>query len=231
MTDEKKIRLSQLARKLNVGASTIVEKLSAKGEVVDDNPNTKITLSQLTLLAEEFNIPMEELGFGKEDRLRYSTNVQENEAKAEEAVLATQKPLASAEPDKPSAPLQKTPPPPESISPEKEEETIRANKNIGLKILGKIDLDAPKSKPAESNVSKKIELPPAENKKVSEPKPPEKKNKPVELSPKPKNEAEPKKAETPHKSPEPPQPEEIKPEIIAELPKINPLKNTASSSI
>ncbi|GAB4395931.1 MAG: translation initiation factor IF-2 [Microscillaceae bacterium] len=229
MTDEKKIRLSQLARKLNVGASTIVEKLSAKGEVVDDNPNTKITLSQLTLLAEEFNIPMEELGFSKEDRLRYSTNVQENEAKAEEASLLAQKPLANTEPDQSSAPTQKTPPSPDKLPQEKEEETIRANKNIGLKVLGKIDLDAPKSKPSEANTTKKIELPPAENKKVSEAKPAEKKNRPQEINPKPKIEAEPKKPEVLQKAPETPKPEEKKLENPKEVLDSKPIEESITT--
>ena len=48
------MRLSQLARKLNVGISTIVDFLASKGFKVDGKPNTKITDEQIVLLNKEF---------------------------------------------------------------------------------------------------------------------------------------------------------------------------------
>ena len=54
MADEKVMRLSQVARKLNVGLSTIAEHLETKGFEVDHKPNTKITLEQFEMLAKEF---------------------------------------------------------------------------------------------------------------------------------------------------------------------------------
>ncbi len=54
MAEEKMMRLSQVARKLNVGLSTITEYLSSKGHEVDSTPNSKITQEQFTLLAKEF---------------------------------------------------------------------------------------------------------------------------------------------------------------------------------
>lgn len=54
MADEKLIRLSQAARKLNVGHNTILEFLSKKGFEVDNNPNAKLTPEQVTLLSKEF---------------------------------------------------------------------------------------------------------------------------------------------------------------------------------
>jgi len=48
------MRLSQVARKLNVGLSTITEYLSSKGHEVDSTPNSKINQEQFTLLAKEF---------------------------------------------------------------------------------------------------------------------------------------------------------------------------------
>jgi len=48
------IRLSQAARKLNVGHNTILEFLAKKGFEVENNPNAKLTPEQVTLLSKEF---------------------------------------------------------------------------------------------------------------------------------------------------------------------------------
>ena len=47
-------RLSQVARKLNVGKNTILEFLKDKGHKVDSNPNSKIPQDQYDMLAREF---------------------------------------------------------------------------------------------------------------------------------------------------------------------------------
>ena len=54
MAEEKMMRLSQVARILNVGTSTIVDYLSAEGFKVESNPNTKLDASQITSLAKEY---------------------------------------------------------------------------------------------------------------------------------------------------------------------------------
>ena len=54
MAEEKLIRLSQAARKLNVGHNTILEFLAKKGFEVENNPNAKLTPEQVTLLSKEF---------------------------------------------------------------------------------------------------------------------------------------------------------------------------------
>lgn len=54
MSEPKMMRLSQVARKLNVGRSTIVDFLSEKGFQVDSSPNSKITGEQYSMLAKEF---------------------------------------------------------------------------------------------------------------------------------------------------------------------------------
>lgn len=54
MSEYKMMRLSQVARKLNVGRSTIVDFLSEKGFQVDSSPNSKITGEQYGMLAKEF---------------------------------------------------------------------------------------------------------------------------------------------------------------------------------
>ena len=54
MAEEKTMRLSLVAKQINVGTSTILQFLSAKGHKVDNNPNAKLNFEQLTLLANEF---------------------------------------------------------------------------------------------------------------------------------------------------------------------------------
>ncbi|MEL7065123.1 MAG: translation initiation factor IF-2 N-terminal domain-containing protein, partial [Bacteroidota bacterium] len=54
MAEGKTMRLSQVARKLNVGTTSIIAHLADKGVEVENKPNAKITLSQFNLLAEEF---------------------------------------------------------------------------------------------------------------------------------------------------------------------------------
>jgi translation initiation factor IF-2 len=48
------MRLSQVARKLNIGKNTIIEFLDSKGYKIEDNPNFKIGGEQLDLLSREF---------------------------------------------------------------------------------------------------------------------------------------------------------------------------------
>jgi translation initiation factor IF-2 len=54
MAEGKTMRLSQAARKLNVGTNTIVAFLLAKGIAIENQPHTKITPDQFHLLAKEF---------------------------------------------------------------------------------------------------------------------------------------------------------------------------------
>ncbi|WP_339044532.1 translation initiation factor IF-2 [Cardinium endosymbiont of Tipula unca] len=54
MNEEKNMRLSQVARKLNVGTDTIVSFLLRKGFPIENKPNSKITGEQLNLLTAEF---------------------------------------------------------------------------------------------------------------------------------------------------------------------------------
>lgn len=54
MSEETTIRLSQIARKLNVATTTIVTYLAEKGFHIDNKPNTKLTAEQYKLVAKEF---------------------------------------------------------------------------------------------------------------------------------------------------------------------------------
>lgn len=55
MAEDKSMRLSQVAKILGVGSSTVVSRLSAKGIKVDSNPNGKISNEQVEILAKEFS--------------------------------------------------------------------------------------------------------------------------------------------------------------------------------
>ncbi len=54
MSEAKGMRLSKVAKELNVGISTIVEFLSKQGYAIESNPNTKIDETQYSLLLKEF---------------------------------------------------------------------------------------------------------------------------------------------------------------------------------
>ena len=53
MTEQKEMRLSLAAKKLNVGIVTIVEKLAVKGIRIENNPNAKLNAEQLNILSKE----------------------------------------------------------------------------------------------------------------------------------------------------------------------------------
>jgi internalin A len=54
MEEPRTMRLSQVARLLNVGVPTVVSHLTAKGFKVDNNPNNKLNAEQLDFLAKDF---------------------------------------------------------------------------------------------------------------------------------------------------------------------------------
>ena len=51
------MRLSLVAKKMNVATTTIVERLSAEGLNVENNPNTRLTGDQLQVVANAFDFP------------------------------------------------------------------------------------------------------------------------------------------------------------------------------
>ena len=54
MAEGKTMRLSQAARKLNVGPATLVAHRAEKGSEVENKPHVKITMAQFDILAQEF---------------------------------------------------------------------------------------------------------------------------------------------------------------------------------
>lgn len=128
-------RLSQVARKLNVGKNTILDFLKEKGHEVDSNPNSKIPQEQYDMLAREFadsahdKEEASELTIGgKTDNLVINAEkVSAEEKKEDERILIKDNVTAESEPEKISA----------------------RTKLDGPKVVGKIDLDKKKKEEAE----------------------------------------------------------------------------------
>ncbi|EJF09659.1 translation initiation factor IF-2, partial [Pontibacter sp. BAB1700] len=179
MAEDKIRRLKQVATTLNIGTATIVDYLSAKGFDVENKPTTKITAEQFSMLAKEFassmqdKIEAEELNIGKKPQ---SNQVVESEphhepkktTEPEQEILIksvhqpkAETPEAKPKTEEPKAPAQPAAAPVEAKLP-------------GIKVLGKIDLDA-KGRPIPKAAPKAEEpkAPAAEQPKAPEAKAPE----------------------------------------------------------
>ena len=144
MAEEKTMRLSLVAKQINVGTSTILQFLSAKGHKVDNNPNAKLNFEQLTLLANEF---------GANQLLETQEVVKPVEVVAE---IPVAEPIIEKVPE----PIVEEKKPEPAPAPVLEEPVVEIpvvevpkveapvvevpkeeDKPIGLKVLGKIELD------------------------------------------------------------------------------------------
>ncbi len=197
MSEEKMMRLSQVARKLNVGRNTIVDFLSDKGYEVDRSPNGKISGEQYDILAKEFAASAHE----KEEasHLTIGTKIAEEPtpepvvttppAPVEEVVEAPKvepqpEPTPEPEPAVEEVAETKEEPVVEEIpvvetkeeieKPVQEEKEEPSEERKGLKVLGKIDLEPKKkeNKPATKEETPKEE-PKAEETPAKETKPEE----------------------------------------------------------
>ncbi|MCE6992588.1 translation initiation factor IF-2 [Dyadobacter sp. CY323] len=132
MAEDKMMRLSQVARILNVGLSTIVDHLSAKGYKVESNPNNKINADQIEFLAKDF----------KSDDLRSflsqkpaapveaPVEVKEEKVKSDVDGILYFRNSPKVE-DKPAVEEEKAPEPQPAFE----------NRLPGIKVVGKIDLE------------------------------------------------------------------------------------------
>jgi translation initiation factor IF-2 len=157
MAEEKTMRLSLVAKQINMGTSTILQFLSAKGHKVDNNPNAKLNYEQLNLLATEY---------GADHLLAID---EAPKKPVEELVVPA--PVVEEKKPEPVAVVEVAPEPVQEAAPEvpvaKEEapEPV-AEKQVGLKVLGKIDLDrkgnpvppkpAPKPEPIVENAPEPV---------------------------------------------------------------------------
>ncbi|MCP9762584.1 translation initiation factor IF-2 [Lacihabitans soyangensis] len=117
MAEEKMMRLSQAAKKLNVGTITIIEILSSKGHRIDNNPNAKLSFDLLEVLSKELHSPelLGDMGGGSSSSSSAETS---SPARSNDEILYFR--------EEPAEP-----------------EIIKIEHNLqGPKVLGKIDLNS-----------------------------------------------------------------------------------------
>ncbi len=184
MADEKMMRLSQAARKLNVGLSTIAEHLETKGFEVEHKPNAKITMEQFDMLAKEFAssaMDKEEasgltIGQKHSDNLVIDSESDSTTKKREDEEEIFIKNISSTQEEtveeETKTEDKAEPPPVEEKAPEQAPSS--KTKLQGIKVVGKIDLESTKKttppEPKESQPEQKKE---EEAKKEVEPEKPE----------------------------------------------------------
>ena len=172
MAEEKLMRLSQVARQLNVGISTITESLASKGFKVDSNPNAKITEAQYNLLLKEFESSSldkkvaNELTIGKNFHTLSAAKPEEpvKVVEQEESFLIKNSPLPEPAKEQPIVPP----------TPVVQNGTESAQGRVilpGLKPLGKIDLDPKKPEKIEVKEQPKVEIPEPPKPVIVEPTP------------------------------------------------------------
>ena len=201
-------RLSQVARKLNVGRTTIIDFLSDKGFEVDSSPNSKITEEQFGMLSKEFAdsaLDKEEasgltIGSKHGDKLVIKTTPdgQVKENKDEERILIKDNVAAPIAEKEEAVEAKAEEPEKQAEAPETDRVQLDSEKLSGPKVVGKIDLDSvgkPKKKeepkPTKEDKPEPVaeEKPPVEVKE--EPKPEKEEEKPVAVKEEPKKEEEP----------------------------------------
>ena len=147
-------RLSQAAKDLNVGMSTIVETLTKKGFPVENKPTTKLTSEQVALLDKEFaSSAQDKLEAAKLSQAKRQSELEAaSHARPAEPVAPKGPAPKPAEAPAPTpAPVAQAAPTPPAPAPTPAPEAPKAP---GLKVLGKIELDAkgrpvpPKAAPA-----------------------------------------------------------------------------------
>ena len=148
------MRLGQVARKLNVGSSTIVEFLSTKGFDIESSPNTKITPEQYAVLAKEYADSAHEkeeasgltIGSKTSDNLviKASDDAPVQEPVKEDKILIKDNTAPQDEAAEESKQASETAEKPE------DDNKIDSPKLQGIKVVGKIDLEPKKAKKEET---------------------------------------------------------------------------------
>ncbi len=135
-------RLSQVARKLNVGRNTILDFLSEKGFEVDTNPNSKINQDQYDMLARKFADAAHDkeeaseltIGGGTEDFVIKADKPEDKKKTEDERILIK-----------------------DNVAPVVEPEKISAKSKLeGPKVVGKIDLDKKKKEEAKKEEAEEV---------------------------------------------------------------------------
>jgi translation initiation factor IF-2 len=161
MAEEKSIRASQAARKLNVGLHTVFEFLAKKGHEVENNPNAKLTPEQFAILSKEYASSATEkleasgltIGAKHVDNITIETEKETKKVVDEEESVMIKNLSAKKEEEKP-----------EKV--ERERPVLE-----GIKVLGKIDLEKKATPPAKTKKKEEEKPEKAEAKKEEPVKP------------------------------------------------------------
>ena len=145
------LKLIKVAKEFNVGLHTIVETLHGKGFTgVEEKPMADITDDMLAVLQKEFQ---KDLAIKQEaDKLARPMLKKDPVAASGNVHTTVKTPEAPAAPARPSLrppreePAKATPPPTEE--PKQEEPEAINRERPALRVIGKIDLDAPSKAPA-----------------------------------------------------------------------------------
>jgi len=211
MSEQKMMRLSQVARKLNVGRSTIVDYLSDKGFEVDSSPNSKISGEQFAMLAKEFAASASEkeeashLTIGTKHAENLVVNATEEPAPApapaptpapaKEDESASVKSVTPTE--TPATPETPAPAPAPEPAPEPKAE-VEAKPEPAPEVKEEPKVEAPKAKEAEAPKVEEKAKPEVKAPKAAEPsKPGYKVVGKIDLDPKPKKAKQPAKQDNP----------------------------------
>ncbi len=202
MDKDKIMRLSQVARKLNIGKNTILDFLASKGFKVDNNPNSKISYEQFQMLSKEFASSAldKEEALGMTIGKKHSDNIvidSENEdenkqSDDEEEILI--KTITTSKGEEKSKKEEE----PEKHKEEEEKFSERWDekpKLQGIKVVGKIDLEDKKKKEIPEEKEKVKETPTEQEKEEKVEEPHLKEKKAEEISDKTTREPEPEKEE------------------------------------
>ncbi|MDR2233063.1 MAG: translation initiation factor IF-2 [Tannerella sp.] len=127
------VKLIKVQRDLNVGITTVVEFLHAKGYPVESNPNTKIADEQYILLVKEFGKDLTE-----NERKKLIDDLQSKETPPEKP----EKPEEKPEPPKPTPVIPKPEPPKPVVKEVKPSQT----EEFKLNVIGQIDLSSVEQK-------------------------------------------------------------------------------------
>lgn len=162
------MRLSQVARKLNIGKNTIIEFLTSQGFKIEDNPNFKIDNEQLDLLSKEFA----DSALDKEEASSLSIGYKHSENVVIDSESESSKHPADEDEEEiliKGTQYEKKPEPPVTVEPKTTEEKQSSDyvsdkpRLQGIKVIGKIDLD---KKPAPKQPEKPVEEPKEEKPKA-----------------------------------------------------------------
>lgn len=180
----KPIRLGKAAGELNVGMSTLVEFLERKGVTIDASPNTKLSPDQFDMLCTEFaadqslkeKAKLTTVTQEKRETISLRDKKEEVPVKAEPAPAPTPVSAPAPPPPPPPAPepvvaAEPAPAPAPTPEPTPAAPVVERSEGQGMKVVGKIDLDALNTRTRPDKRSEKEEAPaPAAETKAEEPK-------------------------------------------------------------